>query len=70
MSSEFILRDKTHTTNKKSRDGRPPSLAVNTNRCTGNVSRSSGFVSTRNRDSRYSSLRCKSREKWSFGLSV
>uniref|UniRef100_A0A663EN06 Uncharacterized protein n=1 Tax=Aquila chrysaetos chrysaetos TaxID=223781 RepID=A0A663EN06_AQUCH len=51
-------------------DGRPPSLAVNTKRCSGIVSRSSGLLSTRNNDSESSSVFCQSREKCSLGLRV
>uniref|UniRef100_A0A674GJ02 Uncharacterized protein n=1 Tax=Taeniopygia guttata TaxID=59729 RepID=A0A674GJ02_TAEGU len=49
--------------------GFPPSLAVS--RSLGcSAHRRPDFVSTKKRDSRYSSLRCKSREKCSLGLSV
>uniref|UniRef100_A0A803VXC1 Uncharacterized protein n=1 Tax=Ficedula albicollis TaxID=59894 RepID=A0A803VXC1_FICAL len=52
------------------RDGRPPSLAVSTNRCTGIVSRSRDFVKTRS-GTRFPSFDfCKSTEKCSLGLSV
>uniref|UniRef100_A0A8C3KEM8 Uncharacterized protein n=1 Tax=Calidris pygmaea TaxID=425635 RepID=A0A8C3KEM8_9CHAR len=51
-------------------DGRPPSLAVNTNRCTGTVSRSSGFVRARSSSIFRSFDFCKSRRKYSLGLSV
>uniref|UniRef100_A0A8B9ZHS7 Uncharacterized protein n=1 Tax=Anas platyrhynchos TaxID=8839 RepID=A0A8B9ZHS7_ANAPL len=52
------------------RAGLPPSIAVSTRRCSANDSRSRPFVSTRNSDSRCSSLRCKSRAKCSLGLRV
>uniref|UniRef100_A0A8U8C6M4 Uncharacterized protein n=1 Tax=Geospiza parvula TaxID=87175 RepID=A0A8U8C6M4_GEOPR len=52
------------------RDGRPPSVAVSTNRCTGIVSRSRDFVKTSS-GTRFRSFDfCKSREKCSLGLSV
>uniref|UniRef100_A0A803VU20 Uncharacterized protein n=1 Tax=Ficedula albicollis TaxID=59894 RepID=A0A803VU20_FICAL len=52
------------------RDGRPPSLAVSTNRCTGIVSRSRDFVNTSSSSLFPSFDFCKSREKCSVGLSV
>uniref|UniRef100_A0A8C9MY39 Uncharacterized protein n=1 Tax=Serinus canaria TaxID=9135 RepID=A0A8C9MY39_SERCA len=52
------------------RDGRPPSLAVSTNRCTGMISRSRGFVKTSSGTIFRSFDFCKSRENCSLGLSV
>uniref|UniRef100_A0A8C3JUD0 Uncharacterized protein n=1 Tax=Calidris pygmaea TaxID=425635 RepID=A0A8C3JUD0_9CHAR len=51
-------------------DGRPPSLAVNTNRCTGTVSRSRDFFNTRTSNTLFSCLDFTSKPKCSLGLSV
>uniref|UniRef100_A0A8C3TZQ5 Uncharacterized protein n=1 Tax=Catharus ustulatus TaxID=91951 RepID=A0A8C3TZQ5_CATUS len=52
------------------KDGRPPSVAVSTNWCTGIVSRSRDFVNTSSGSIFLSPDFCKSREKCSLGLSV